>query len=60
MCSFMSDGGNMDYSKNIFYNRWIRNGVATNNYVGLGFNLLLYDLAPDILDFFYKNKGNKI
>ncbi len=60
MCSFMSDGGNMDYSKNIFYNRWIRNGVATNNYVGLGFNLLLYDLAPDILDFFYKNKGDKI
>ena len=60
MCSFMSEGDNMDYSKAIFYNRWLRDGVATNNYVSLGFNLLMYELAPDVMDYYYKNKGNKI
>jgi len=60
MCSFISDGDNMDYSRSIFYNRWLRDGVATNHYVSLGFNLLMYELAPDIMDYFYKNKDSKI
>ncbi len=43
-----------------FYNKWIRNGIATNNYISIGFSLIYYELAPDILDYFYKNKGDKI